>query len=107
MNDNIQSEERGLALASPIVAEVSPYDETYPITLLTNGLKNRLDQAQVVAKEIYGIVAKGSPVLTQIQKSLKKGYRYVVDAEGKNLDSVRLVTSKTGKIYAQIRKANG
>ena len=48
-------------LASSEIKNVSPYDNAYPIVLLSNGLKTRLAEAQAVAKDIYQAVIKQSP----------------------------------------------
>ena len=73
---------------SPGSEEISPYDAAYPIILLSNGLKSRLSQAQIAAKEVYKAVAKETPILAQAQQYLKKGYRYVVDATESTLEAI-------------------
>ena len=49
----------------PCGNEVSPYDPSFPIKLLSNSLKARMEQADRAAKAIYTAVAKESPVLAQ------------------------------------------
>ncbi|HHX61625.1 MAG TPA: hypothetical protein GX707_13095 [Epulopiscium sp.] len=112
MDDIVSREDTYVDLKSPILAEISPYDSAYPIMLLSNGLKNRLAEAQVMADEVYKTVVREAPELAQVHKSLKKGYRYVVDATDSTLEAIdsggiKLVTDKSGNMFSQIRKANG
>ena len=67
-------------LTEPVVHEISPYDASYPVILLSNGIKKELEQAQIVAQNIYRAVVREMPVLTQVQQAMDKGCRYVVDA---------------------------
>ena len=112
MDDIVSREDTYVDLKSPILAEISPYDSEYPIMLLSKGLKNRLAEAQVMADEVYKTVVREAPELAQVHKSLKKGYRYVVDATDSTLEAIdsggiKLVTDKSGNMFSQIRKANG
>ena len=112
MNDVELIENSQIDLKSPISEEVSPYDVAYPIQLLSNSLKSRLAHAQTAAKAVYAAVAKEAPILVQVQQSLDKGYRYVVDATESTLEAIesgkiKLSTEKSGKMFAQIRQANG
>lgn len=109
MNDNIYEP---MNLMSPVMEELSPYDEAYPIMLLSNGLKTRLAQAQMAVKEVYTAVIKEAPLLAQVQQSLKKGCRYVVEASESTLEAlesgkIKFTTEKGGKMFAQLREANG
>ena len=99
-------------LASSEIKNVSPYDNAYPIVLLSNGLKTRLAEAQAVAKDIYQAVIKQSPAIAQIRQATKKGFRLVVDAGDDMLKAiesgaVKLSVEKSGKMMAQVRDANG
>ena len=99
-------------LASSKIQDVSPYDNTYPIVLLSNGLKAKLNEAQIVAKDIYKAVIKQAPALAQIRQATQKGFRLVVDAGDDMLKAiesgaVKLSVEKSGKMMAQIRDANG
>ena len=112
MKDTNAYEDSCIDLTSPILTETSPYDVTYPIVLLSNGLKTQLKQAQIVVGEVYKAIVKETPILTQMQQSIKKGYRYVVDATESTLEAIdsgkiKLTTEKSGKIFAQIRNDNG
>ena len=100
-------EENRFDLAEPVGQEISPYDVSYPVVLLSNGIKNELERAQVVAQNIYRAVVRELPTLTQIQQAMDKGCRYVVDATDstlKAIDSGALkLTQENGKTYAQLR----
>jgi uncharacterized protein Smg (DUF494 family) len=92
--------------------EISPYDNAYPVKLLSNSLKSRFAKAQAASVDIYKAVAKVSPIVAQAQQSLKKGYRFVLDTTENTLEAIdtgkiKLTTDKTGKMFAQIREANG
>ena len=72
-------------LSSPVSRkELSPYDPSYPIVLLSNGMKNGIIEAENAAKEVYNAVAKVAPTGTQLAQ-LKKGTRYVVDMTQKTV----------------------
>ena len=99
-------------VASSKIQDVSPYDNAYPIVLLSNRLKAKLNEAQVVAKDIYKAVIKQSPAIAQIRQATQKGFRLVVDAGDDMLKAiesgaVKLTVEKSGKMMAQIRDANG
>lgn len=112
MGEIIKSENGYMDLTSPILDELSPYDAVYPVELLSNGLKLKLAQAENVAENVYKAVAKASPRVVQVHEATKKGYRYVVDAtestrEAIESGKIKLATENSGKMYAQIREANG
>jgi hypothetical protein len=112
MTNVFTGEISGIDLEHHISEELSPYDAAYPVRLLSNSLKLRLAQGQVAAKEVYRAVAKEAPMLAQIQQSLKKGSRYVVDASENTLKAldngeISFSIEKSGKMFAQIREANG
>lgn len=101
-----------IILSDPIVEELSPYDASYPIQLLSNGIKEKFEVAQNAADLVYKTIAREAPVMAQIQKATQKGSRYVVDASEaiiKDIDAgkIKLVTTKTGKMTAQVRQADG
>lgn len=61
---------------------------------------------------MYEAVVQEAPALAQVQQSLKKGYRYVVDATESTIEAIdngriKLSTDKSGRMFAQIREANG
>lgn len=112
MNEIVSSEYSNIDLTSLVSEEISPYDASYPVILLSNGFKKRLAQAPIAANEVYKAVAKEAPILAQAQQSLNKGYRYVIDATESTLEAIesgkiKLTTDKFGKTFAQIRKENG
>jgi hypothetical protein len=99
-------------LMDPVLDELSPYDTAYPVRLLANGLKLKLAQAENAVANVYKAVAEESSIVSQVCVATKKGYRYVVDATESTLEAIesgklKLTTEKSGKIYAQIREANG
>ena len=81
-------EENRFDLAEPVVQEISPYDVSYPVVLLSNGIKNELERAQTVAQNIYRAVVREMPALTQVQQAMDKGCRYVVDATDSTLKAI-------------------
>ena len=112
MDEIMNSENSNMDLMSPILYELSPYDAGYPVELLSNGLKLKLAQAESVIESVYKTVAKASPIVAQLHEATKKGYRYVVDATESTLEAIesgkiKLSNENSGKLYAQIREANG
>ena len=112
MDEIIKRENGYMDLKSPVLDDLSPYDAAYPVELLSNGLKLKLAQADNVVKSVYKAVVKESPMLAQVYEATKKGYRYVVDATESTLGAIesgkiKLTTENSGKMYAQIREANG
>lgn len=112
MNEIIKSENAYMDLMSSELDELSPYDAAYPVELLSSGLKLKLAQAENMVENVYKAVAKVSPMVAQVHEATKKGYRYVVDATESTLEAIesgkiKLTTENTGKMYAQIREANG
>ncbi len=103
----MNSEENILDLAEPTVQEISPYDVSYPVVLLSNGIKNELEKAQLVAENIYRAVIKEMPALSQVQQAMTKGCRYVVDASESTLKAIESgalkLTQEHGKTFAQLR----
>ena len=112
MNEFTKREKENMDLMSPVLDELSPYDAAYPVKLLSNGLKLKLAQAENMVENIYRAVAKVSPMVVQASEATKKGYRYVVDASDSTLKDIesgkiKLTSSKSGEVFAQVRKANG
>jgi len=111
MEEIIKRENFQMDLTSPVFDEVSPYSPTYPIELLSNGLKLKLAQAGIIAENVYRAVAKASPIAAQFHEATKKGYRYVVDATESTLNAIESgkikLTTEHGNIYAQLRDSNG
>ena len=112
MDRVIRTENGYLDLLSPVSNEISPFDAAYPVELLSNGLKLKLAQAENVVINIFKEVAKASPMVAQVREASKKGYKYVVDATEGTLEAIesgkiKLTTENSGKMYAQIREANG
>ena len=99
-------EDNKFDLDEPIVPEVSPYDVSYPVVLLSNGIKKEFGQAQMVAQNIYHAVINEIPALTQVRQAMDRGCRYVVDASEKTLKAIERgtlkLTQENGKTYAQL-----
>lgn len=104
------SSENDIALDNVIPAEISPYDASYPIALLSNGIKSEFERAQAMAQQIFNATVKNMPVATQIHSALKTGCRYVVDASDSTIqaieDGILKLTQENGRTYAQL-KVNG
>lgn len=101
------SEEKKYDIEESEMQNISPYDVSYPVVLLSSGLKKELEQAQIVVKKIYNAVINEMPVLTQLQQAMDKGCRYVVDASESTLKAIEngalKLTQENGKTYAQLR----
>lgn len=97
-------------LVEVVSTEVSPYDASYPIALLSNGIKAELNKAQTVAENIYRAVIREMPVVAQVGDAVKTGCRYVVDASESTLKAIESgalkLTQENGRTYAQL-KVNG
>ncbi len=92
--------------------ELSVYDTSYPIRLLSYGMETNQLTAQNFVHDIYQSIIKQSPIAMQVAQSTKKGFRLVVDAGDSMLSAieqgkVKLSIEKSGKMVAQIRQANG
>lgn len=89
-----------------ILQEMSPYDVSYPVVLLSSGINEKLAQAQIVVKNIYDAVVEQMPMLTELQQAMQTGCRYVVDVSETTLKAIesgamRLV-EENGNTYAQL-----
>ena len=103
----MESKENSFDLTKVSMQEISPYDASYPVVLLSNGIKSELIRAQEVAQNIYRTVVREMPALTQIQQAMDKGCRYVVDATDSTLKAIESgalkLTQENGRTYAQLR----
>lgn len=91
---------------------LNPYDEQYPIELLSNGLKLNLGNAEEAVSRIYNSLSKDISQLAQIKEATKRGFRLVVDATEQTLSDIdsgkiKLTSTKDGALHAQIRQPNG
>ena len=92
--------------------EISPYDPAYPVELLSHSIDMQMAKAERAAERVYRAVVKAAPAAAQIHEATKKGFRLVVDATESTLadiesGKIKLTTENGGKMYAQIRQANG
>jgi hypothetical protein len=87
------------------------YDAAYPVALLADGMKKRFAQAEIAVERVYRAVVKQAPEIAQLQQSMRKGYRLVVDTSDKTLKAIEQgrikLTSENGKTYAQLKDAKG
>ena len=88
--------------------DVSPYDETFPIILLSDAFNLQLDKAEKVAKRICDEVGK-QPSDFYIQGHLEENkIRIVVDASEETLKDIHegriKLVEENGNLYAQLRK---
>lgn len=101
------TEKNKINLTTQYSNEISPYDMSYPVTLLSNGIEKELERAQIVAKSIYRTVVREMPTITEILQAMDKGCRYVVDASESTLKAIESgtlkLTQENGKTYAQLR----
>lgn len=111
MKEIIEKEKDYMDFSEPVKNALSPYDTAFPVELLFNGLKSKLVQAKKFAEKVYTAVAKASPMIVQVSEAIKKDFRLVVDVDNKTLEAIKYgnikLTTELGKMYAQIRKANG
>lgn len=88
--------------------ELSPYDPSYPITLLSSGLKASIDEADRAAKEIYNAVVKEASIGTQLA-TLKEETKWVVEMteeiEAGLADGSLKLLETDGKICAKLMEA--
>lgn len=89
---------------------LSPYDPSYPIVLLSDGIKTGISEAENTVKVIYNAVAKAAPTGTQISQ-IKRDSRLIVDVSGETFEKIKsgeikLTTNKTGETFAQILNEN-
>lgn len=87
---------------------ISPYDTSYPITLLSTSINRELDKAENIADDIYHSITKELPTLTQIQQASESTIRYVVDISDETIDAIEngvlKLTQENGNTYAQLLK---
>ena len=102
----MKKKEINFDLVEPITQELSPYDVSYPVSFLSNGIKREFQMAQVAAENIYRAVIKEMPVLTQVKQAMDKGCRYVVDASESTIKAIESgalkLSHENGKTYAQL-----
>ena len=91
---------------------LNPLDPNYPAYLFKEGIKETNRKADEALEMIYDNIVESAPEAFQLKEAGKKGFRIVVDATDQFLDDVKegkikLVTSKDGKTFAQVRNSNG
>lgn len=93
------------------VEVLSPYDDNYPVQLLSSNLDKMLGMADVAVERIYHKVSKYASDAAQLKNALTKDYRFVLDISDdvkKRIANgdLKLTVENGGKTYAQF-KNNG
>jgi hypothetical protein len=103
----MENESNAVEIVEVPTHEINPYDVSYPVALLSNGIQRELTQAQAAMQSIYRVVVKELPVLTEVKQAMAKGCRYVVDASESTLNAIESgalkLTQENGRTYAQLR----
>ena len=92
--------------------EISPYEQQYPLELLSKSIKSQLAKSKDVVGKLYEIITEAAPELVQAyQTTQKKDMQLVVDASKQLLrdiesGKVKLSYSKDGKLFAQLLDDN-
>ena len=90
------------------IADISPYDEAFPVMLLSDAFNAQLDRAEKVAMHICDDVAKKSSEYFNVGKLEEDKVRIVVDATDDTLKDIHegriKLVEENGKLFAQIRE---
>lgn len=90
------------------IADISPYDEAFPVMLLSDAFNDQLDRAEKVAMQICDDVAKKSLEYFNVGKLEEDKVRIVVDATDDTLKDIHegriKLVEENGKLFAQIRE---
>lgn len=94
------------------IEELSLYDPSFSMKLLSGALNRKKEQASQIIKAVYDSVIRESSLLAQSEQAMNKGFRYVVDVTESTLEAIesgkiKLTTEKNGQTFAQIRQPNG
>lgn len=110
LEDMLYDTKSYIDLFAKVDNEVEPFDPAYPAVLLSNGLKNRVNEAKTAIGEIYRFVEKQLPIAPQIKQAMQNGCRYVVDMSDemiKGIDNgIIKLTQENGNTYAQLRNGS-
>lgn len=92
--------------------EISPYEQQYPLELLSKSIESRLAKSKDVVGKLYENITEAAPELAQVYQATKNNdMQLVVDASKQLLrdiesGKVKLSYSKDGKIFAQLLDDN-
>ena len=90
---------------------LSPYDPSYPVMLLSQGINDKLALADKAAKSIYNFVTRNASTAAQIRQATQKGIRYVLDITENTAEKIDAgvlkLTEENGVMHAQLRRSNG
>lgn len=92
--------------------EKTYYENDNAVSLFSNNLDKKIEEATIVADEIYKEVINAIPAVDQLIASTNKRVRYVVDVSDDIIKDIKtgvikLSKENGGKCYAQLRRANG
>lgn len=91
--------------------DVSPFDDEYPVYLLSSNLQRTMGLADVAIDKVFKTVSKESLLAAQAVKSLHKDFRYVLDISDETKKqiakgNIKLTVESGGKTYAQFKNGN-
>lgn len=90
------------------ITDISPYDEAFPVMLLSDAFNDQLDKAEKVAVQICGDVVKQSPEYFNMGALEEDKIRIVVDATDDTLKDIHegriKLVEENGKLFAQLRE---
>lgn len=91
-----------------VITEVSPYDEFFPIKLLSDAFNMQLDKAEKTSARIYEHVVKNSWDYYVLPVQGEEKSRLVVDTTEETLKGIHdgkiKLVEEHGKLYAQLRE---
>lgn len=90
------------------ITDISPYDESFPINLLSNAFDMQLEKAEKTSIKIYEDVLKNNLSFDPLPVQGEEKLRLVVDAAEETLQSIHdgkiKLVEEHGKLYAQLRE---
>lgn len=90
---------------------LSPYDDNYPVRLLSTSLDNVLNLANVAVEKVYKNITKYASDIVQIPRALTKDFRLVLDVTDDVKKKIatgelKLTVENGGNTYAQFRNGS-
>ena len=90
------------------IIEISPYDESFPIKLLSDAFDMQIDRAEKTSARIYEDVVKNAMNFNVPELQGEEKSRLVVDASEETLEGIHdgkiKLVEEHGKLYAQLRE---
>lgn len=98
-------------VSSEDIETISLYDDNYPVKLLSNGLNNVLNLANIAVEKVYKSVSKHASDMAQIPRALTKDFKLVLDVTDDVKKKIatgelKLTVENGGKTYAQFRNGS-